>query len=266
MAGVSRLQRAGAQVDELGLDGLLVTTPSNIRYLTGFTGSTGYVLVGADGTATAVTDRRYEERIADELTDADVRIRIAPGAGRRELTELLATGSLGVEAANVSWAEVQQLTEMLGSERVRSTTGVIEGLREHKDELEVDIIRRAAAIADRAFGAVIANMVPGTSELDIAYAFESAVREAGGDGIAYDTIVASGPNASRPHHATGRRGIEQGDLVIVDAGAMVDGYRSDMTRTFVIGEPTDQQQVMLDAVLEAQIAGVAAVTLSLIHI
>ena len=260
---MSRLATVATSIAAAGHDALLVTTPSNIRYLSGFAGSNGYVLVRADGTGVVVTDARYEERVADELRDdAQLSVRIAPGAGRNVLAELVGSGtSLGVEADDMTWSAADQLGEALDPQNVlvHPTTGVVESLRERKDDEEIAAMRRAAAVADRAFSTVMEWLRPGQSERDIAWAFAGAVRSEGGEGIAYDTIVASGPNASRPHHATGDRILQRGDLIIIDAGAMVDGYRSDMTRSFVLGQPTSRQRELLDAVLDAQAAGVAAV-------
>jgi len=261
MAGVSRLHAVASEISARGYDALFVTTPSNIRYLSGFAGSNGYLVVWADGRAVVVTDSRYEERIGDELRDdAALSFQIAEGAGRERLQELVAdVGLLAVEADDLSWADARQISEQLGADRVRPTSGLIEAFREHKDDDEIALIRRAAAIADTAFSAVIENLRPGRSERDVAWAFASAVRSAGGAGVAYDTIVASGPNGSRPHHATGDRALQLGDLVIVDAGAEFAGYRSDMTRSFVLGSPTTRQRELLDAVQRAQSRGVEAV-------
>jgi len=262
MVGINRLSALGDKLTSLGHDALLVTTPSNITYLTGFTGSNGYVVAKADGSATIVTDSRYEERIVDELrSDTGLSFQIAEGSGRTVLDELIpAMANLAVEADHLSWSDAHDISTLLGSERVRPSSDVVESLRELKDDEELSLMRRAASIADSAFDAVLSNLRPGRSERDIAWAFAESVRSAGGDGVAYDTIVASGPNGSRPHHATGDRTLASGDLVIVDAGAIVGGYRSDMTRSFVLGTPTPRQQEMLDAVRVAQQVGVATVS------
>ena len=122
---MTRLERVGELITELGHDALLVSAPSNIRYLTGFTGSTGYLLVQRDGSAVAVTDSRYAERIAEETHGVDLTIRIAPVAGRKVLAELLGDGALGVEADVLSWAEVQGLQRLLSNDRVHATTGAV---------------------------------------------------------------------------------------------------------------------------------------------
>ncbi len=260
---MSRLASLANELTNRQQDALLITTPSNIRYLSGFAGSHGYLLVRADGSGVLVTDARYEERVADELrSEAQLDVQIAPGSGHKVLAELVGSGtSLGLEADHMSWTTADRIGELLGVQNVsvEPTSAVVESLREHKDDEETAAIRDAAQVADQAFATMLEHLRPGQRERDIAWVFAGAVRDAGGEGIAYDTIVASGPNASRPHHATGDRLLERGDLVIIDAGAMVAGYRSDMTRSFVLGSPTARQQELLDAVLDAQAAGVDAV-------
>ncbi len=129
-----------------------------------------------------------------------------------------------------------------------------------KDSGELARMERAAAIADEALAAVAPMLGERPTEADVRDELEHRMRRLGADGPSYDTIVASGPdNAARPHHQTGRRTIVEGDTVIIDVGALVDGYHSDMTRTIVVGDPTEEQRRIYDLVLEAQLAGLAAV-------
>ena len=259
MVELSRLERLRLLLEAENTDALVVTTPTNIRYLTGFTGSNGFVVVSADGPTTLVTDRRYEERAAEELTDSKVNVKIAPGAGFSALGELCADGLLGLEADHVSWELAESLRDKLGAERIVAASGLVEKLREHKDAGELNSMREAARIADVGLAAIKSLLGPGATEIELARHFEAVVVAEGAEGTAFDTIVASGPNGSRPHHRTGDRQLEVGDLVIIDSGAKVDGYRSDMTRSFVIGSPTPRQSELLDAVARAQAEGVAAV-------
>ena len=258
----SRLGRLRAALEQQQLDALIVTNSSNIRYLSGFTGSNGRIVVTATS-ATLVTDSRYTERAHDELASADasvggeVQVEVAPGPGHDALQRLLTkSNAIGLEADDQSWSQVSALQALFGAERIHATTGLVEALRELKNEAEIELMAQAAAIADHALGQVIASGVAGRSERELQRLLDHAALSFGADGPSFDTIVASGPNASRPHHEAGDRVIEVGDLLIVDFGAEVGGYRSDMTRSFVIGEPTDQQRLMLDAVAQAQAAGV----------
>ena len=143
---------------------------------------------------------------------------------------------------------------------LRPDAGTVAGLRRVKDDGELARIALAAEIADAALVEVAPLLAERPTEADVRNELEHRMRQLGADGPSYDTIVASGPdNAARPHHETGRRTIVEGDTVIIDVGALVDGYHSDMTRTFVVGEPTRRAAEVYDLVLEAQLAGLAAV-------
>ncbi len=246
------------------LDALLITNPSNIRYLSGFAGSNGRVVVTASD-AVLVTDRRYEERAGEELAAAkvyaggDFSIEISPGTGLDAIeTCLLDAEAIGLEADHLTWSIAEQLQNRLGASRTESTTGLVEGLRELKSEAEIALIRAAAAIADEALSTVISAGLVGKTERAIKNHLDQTALEIGADGPSFDTIVASGPLAARPHHEAGDRVIGNGDLVIIDFGAEVGGYRSDMTRTFISQADSDQTRLMLEAVEQAQAAGLAA--------
>ncbi len=237
---------------------LIVTHPPNIRWLSGFRGSAG-TLVVTNATATLVTDSRYGERAPEEIRAAGGRfdVVLASGGGASTITGLLDDGTVLLEGDHVSMNDAVRWTERIGP-RVRASTGLIEGLRAVKDGDEIESIRRAAAIADASLADLLAGRLTGMSEREVASGLEQRMRERGADEPAFDTIVASGPNSSRPHHEPGTRRIGPGDLVIIDLGARLDGYRSDMTRTFVVGPPTVDQQRMLDEVMTAQARGVAS--------
>ena len=259
-----RISQLRARLDTEGVDALLVSASSNIRYLTGFTGSNGRVVV-TKSAVTLITDARYEARAVDESAvvrddvGVDIDVAIAPGAGESELLRrLVEAGEIGLEADHLSWSTAQRLSDLLSADRVRPTTGIVESLRERKSESEIGLMRRAAAIADEALALVISSGIEGMSERAVQRVLDQRALELGADGASFDTIVASGPNGARPHHEAGDRVLAAGDLVIIDFGAEVAGYRSDMTRSFVLGEPTTQQRQMLDAVEVSQRAGVDA--------
>jgi Xaa-Pro aminopeptidase len=262
LAVTGRLDRLRAGFSAAGCDALLVTDLTNIRWLTGFTGSAGRLLVTATS-ALLVTDGRYTAQARAQLdaSGADVGLEIRSA----EQLELLARAAgpvarLGLEAASITWAEQRAVAAAFGAgvEPV-PTDGLVERLRMVKDDAEVARMGAAAAAADAALAAVVPTIVAGVTEREIALGLEVAMRHAGAAGPAYETIVASGPNAALPHARPTDRRLEQGDLLIIDVGSVVDGYRSDMTRTFVLGEPTAEQRRLLDAVTEAQALGVAAV-------
>lgn len=260
-----RLGRLRARLDGAGCEALLVTHLTNVRYLTGFTGSAGTLLVAADGAA-LVTDGRYEEQAAEELAAAGVDAEVVIGRTQADQAAVLAerlagAAAVGLEAHHVTWAEQRRLAEVVPAELV-PTEDLVEALRAVKDDGEVARIEAACRIADEALAAVLPRLDTGPSETAFAAALDAEVRARGAEDISFPTIVASGPNGSRPHHQPGPRRIERGDLVVIDFGALVDGYHSDMTRTIPVGgraalDATAQR--MLDVVTEAQAAGVAAV-------
>jgi Xaa-Pro aminopeptidase len=243
---------------------LLVTNPTNIRYLTGFTGSTALLLVQGDRLV-FVTDGRYRDQASEQLAsagvDADIRIGRTADAQRDLLAGEVAAGSrLGLEAGNVTWSRKRQFaSEWFPDSKLVATEDLVEDLRRVKDAGEVARIEAACAIADAALAAVRHRLGEGATEAEVALELEWQMRRLGAEGPSFDTIVASGPNGAMPHHRAAERRITDGDLVVIDFGALVDGYHSDMTRTVMVGEPTDTQRRMVDTVAVSQAAGVAAV-------
>jgi Xaa-Pro aminopeptidase len=241
-------------------DALLVTKRENVRWLTGFTGSSGMVLVLEDR-AVLVTDGRYQEQAAAELgplaREVELEITTQPDALFSGATR--AAARVALEADDVSWATSRRAAvDWFASSELVATSDLIEELRAVKEPAEIDRIAAAASIADDALAGVVSMLAARPSEAEVATEIEAAMRRAGADGPGFDTIVAAGPHSAEPHHHPGTRRIERGDLVVIDMGAMVDGYRSDMTRSFCIGEPDPQQRRILDVVTAAHDAGVAA--------
>ncbi len=250
-----------------GTDALLVGNLTNIRYLTGFTGSAALLLVTPSDTV-FVTDGRYKDRAAAELDAAGVpaTLEVVNDAEATVVEHVARLGlrAVGLEADTVTWSTQRRLAAALdkgagGCEAV-PTTAVVETLRLTKDAGEVARIRAAAAIADRALDTVRRRLLDGLTESEFAAELDATMRHLGADDLSFETIVASGPNGARPHHTPSDRQIAQGDLVVIDFGALVDGYHSDMTRTLGVGTLDEERRHMLDVVLASQAAGVAAVT------
>ena len=267
MEVTDRATRLRAALEPAGCDALLVSHLTNIRYLTGFTGSAAILVVAADGLL-FVTDGRYAEQAQEELAVAGVTARIEigrTGEAQREAVarELSSTPRIGLESEHVSWADQQRYAESWFPDAVLvPVAGAVEALRVVKDAGEVARIEAACAIADAALASVVPLLDGGPTETAFALALDGEMRRRGADDISFETIVASGPNGSRPHHTPSDRAIERGDLVVVDFGALVDGYHSDMTRTIPVGgldALDDVQRRMVSVVTEAQAAGVAAV-------
>lgn len=251
-----------------GCDAVLITDLLNIRYLTGFTGSAARLLV-TPRSVVFVSDARYAERAASELRsagcEADIVIERTVGAQNDRIDAVLqseAVARLGLEAGHVTW---QQADEYRARYSERGTTLVptndlVENLRRRKDPAEIARLARASAIADAALAEVSPLLWGALTEVQFARALEDAMAQRGSQGPSFATIVASGPNASRPHHEPDSRVISPGDEVIIDFGATVDGYHSDMTRTRFAGRPpSDAQRARFELVHRAQRAGIAAV-------
>jgi Xaa-Pro aminopeptidase len=243
-------------------DALLVTRLVNVRYLTGFSGSAGVLLVTPDELL-LVTDGRYRDQSAEQLAAAGVAARIeVTGTEQRErLAEAVAgRARLALEADHVTWSQQRRYAgEWFPGTELVPTSGLVEGLRLVKDRGEVARIEAAALIADHALATVRPMLDEGPRERDFALALDTEIRRRGASGNSFETIVGSGANGAKPHARPGDRRIRPGDLVVLDFGALVDGYCSDMTRTVAVGEPSETQVRMLEVVTAAQQAGVDAV-------
>ncbi len=260
MALAGRLDGLRAGFDGAGVEALVVTNLTNIRYLTGFTGSAGELLVTADA-ALLVTDGRYAEQAPPQVADSGTEVAIA-GTDRRSLVvdRLHGSDRVGLEAGSVTWAEQRRLAGWFEGADLVPTEGLVEELRQVKDAGEVARIEAAAAIADAALADSVELLVAGVSERDLAAAIDHGIRTRGADDRAFETIVATGSNSALPHARPTDRTLGQGDLVVCDFGAVVDGYRSDMTRSFRVGGPSGgREDELRDAVREAQAAGLACV-------
>jgi Xaa-Pro aminopeptidase len=257
----ARWDRVRAEAAERGCDALVVSHLVNVRWLSGFTGSNAVLVVGDD--PVLITDGRYGEqataqaaaagvevRIEVTTTDVLARVRAALGSARR----------VGLEAARISWAEQRRYVDALDAVELVPTDGVVEAARQVKDAGEIARLEVAAEVCDRALAEVMPLLLERPTEATFGLELDTAMRRLGADQPSFDTIVASGANSARPHHHPGPRPIEHGDLVVIDVGARVEGYGSDMTRTVVVGaEPDPDQARWWEAVRESQAAGVAEI-------
>ena len=254
---MSRLGRLAALLDEpLLVAGLpfLVGAQANVRYLTGLKSSNSAVLVEPDGSATVYTDFRYFNRArALEGVDAvEVPRNLVAAVG-----EQLAGRRIAFEEQNLPYAAYRTLTDA-GLDLIPAT-GLVESLRAVKDDDEIATIRRAGALSDEVFAALSRERFSGRSERELAWWVERSFREAGAEGVSFEAVVAAGATASSPHAVPGDEPIASGVLVTVDAGGVVDGYCSDCTRTFAVGEVSERLQELYALCLEAQLAGLEAV-------
>jgi Xaa-Pro aminopeptidase len=243
---------------------LLVSDLTNVRWLTGFTGSNGWVVLTPDELV-LVTDGRYGAQATAQLAEAGVAGRVVVGLSAAEILDALAVevapfATLGFEASHVTYADFQRY-EMVFRPSLVPVSGVVESARRHKDAGEVARIAEACRIADVALSELqFGGALEGRTEATVRNQLEIRMRELGASGPSYETIVATGPvNAARPHHRPTDTVIEAGHTVIIDVGALYDGYHSDMTRTFFVGQPTEEQRELYEVVLTAQRAGITAV-------
>jgi Xaa-Pro aminopeptidase len=248
-------------------DGLLLTSLTNIRYLTGFTGSAGVLFVLPDSTV-LLTDGRYATQADEQLSAAgvDAGVEIAPASGQAARAgAVLAAGGgvgrLGLEAAHISWARQQSFAkEWFPGVELVPTVGLVEGLRRVKDAGELDRLAEAARIADAALDTVRPLLAERPTEVEFGRSLDFEMRRLGASGPSFETIVAGGPNAAKPHHRPSSRRIEAGEPIVIDFGALFEGYCSDMTRTVWVDAVADADlRRAVEVVLASQAAGVAAV-------
>jgi Xaa-Pro aminopeptidase len=241
------------------LDALLVTALPNIRYLAGFTGSNGALLVGRNGN-TLFTDPRYEIQANAE---ANCKVRVVRGPLLKAVAATIRARKLrriGFERNRISYESFDSLSVFAGpATRLIPVTGWIEDLRMLKSAAEIDAIRRSAATNSLAFEAALSRVRIGMSEMDLAAEIDFRMRRAGAESPAFETIVASGARSALPHARPGANPILKDRLLLVDMGANQAGYCSDMTRMAFPGSPPRKIRRMYDAVLEAQMAAVHAV-------
>jgi len=239
-----RLAALQARLAAEGLGAMVVAHPANVRYLTGFSGSSAMVLV-ADGQAVLVTDSRYETQAAEEVGDA-ARVTIAPAGLLEALLALLpdsgARDPIGFEAHVLTAREASRLTDGAQPGRFRPSGELVERLRVVKAPEEIAALRDAASAAGAALARAVADIRVGLSELEVAALLEGALRREGSVAHPFPTIVASGPRAALPHARTSERRVAAGEWLLLDFGAEVGGYCADVTRTFVVGAPPDARQ------------------------
>lgn len=258
---LDRRRKLSARVAALRVDSYLVTHPTNVRYLTGFTGSNAALLVNKDLSAAIATDGRYTSQIAEEVGDIEPLITRHPAEDL--LKEVPSGRRVGYDSARTTVAELKRLEAVVpAGVTLVAMGGSLESLREIKDANEIARLEEAAQISVDALAGLLeaGELRAGRSEREVAADLEYRMRLLGAERFAFDTIVASGPNSALPHHAAGDRVIEDGDLVTLDFGAYYRGYNSDMTRTFCVGHATEWAKEIYGIVLEAQLAGVEAST------
>lgn len=258
---LTRRRTLSARLAGMRIDEMLVTNLNHVRYLSGFSGSQGALVLAKDLTAEICTDGRYTTQIAEEVPDIEAVIERQSALAL--LRRIEGPRRVGFEASHVTVAELERLQEASNEDvTLVPVTGIIEEIRLTKDNTERLRLVEVAELASQAFDDLIAagELAVGRSERDIAADLEHRMRRLGAERPSFDTIVASGPHSAKPHHTAGDRILRRGDLVILDFGAHSRGFNSDMTRTVVMGEADDFAREVYDVVLRAQQAGIDAAT------
>lgn len=256
-----RVQNLRAKLASQSLDAILITDEVNVRYLCGFTGDSSALLITPHD-ALILSDRRYEEQIAQQCSHLQAVIR----GPERRMIDLIASCAadynvqhLGLEDHAVSWQLLQIIEKRLEGRELVATSGWVGQLRSIKDASEIVTIRRAIEIAQRAYLLLVASLRSGMTEIEAAYQLERAIRDFGGEGVGFSSIIASGPTAALPHYHPHPRAIDGGQPLLIDWGAKYQGYTSDLTRTLALGSVTPEFAEVYSVVLQAQIAAIAAI-------
>lgn len=248
---ISRVANLRKEMIEEDISSFLITSSYNLRYLTGFTGTTGVALITLEE-AFFITDFRYTEQAETQCEGYKIVQNHGPifdvVADLVEEKELI---NLAFEEATVSFKEYVQL-EMILEVDLIPVSGMIEELREIKDDSEIEIIQKACEIADQAFSHILTYIKPGMTEIQVANELDFHMRSLGASSVSFETIVASGLRSAMPHGVASEKVIEQGDFITIDFGCYYQGYVSDMTRTISLGEPSEKLKEIYQIVKEAQ--------------
>ena len=257
-----RLSKLVEKVETADCEALLVTSLTNIYYLSGFTGSAGLLWIDADR-ALLLVDGRYGEQAAEEVEKSGAQIEVEMvGSKQSEKLKTISktTNRIGLEAQSVTWAKMKNLEKIFENSELVFTEGLVEDLRQIKDKGEIALMKTAAEIADKALASIWPMLETGVTEKEVSTALDEMMVKNGAEGTAFETIIAAGPNSARPHARPGDRILSEGDLVVCDMGALYKSYRSDMTRsTRIGGTGKGKPAEMLEVVLEAQKAGLETV-------
>jgi Xaa-Pro aminopeptidase len=247
-----RLGSLRIKIEDHGVDGVLITDPLNRRYLSGFSGSAGWLLVTADRAMLAV-DFRYYERAAKEAPDWEqVHITTTYPAALVEMVGKAGVKRLAVESDHLTVDQYQEIGETLANVTLVPLANLVLPQRTIKDEAEIASIVNAVACADAAFARLCQVIHPGLSEAEVSWELESYMRLHGASATSFPTIVGSGPNGAMPHATASERIIGAGEPIVMDFGAVVDGYCSDITRTLCLGHADKRYLETWQLVLEAQ--------------
>ena len=254
-----RLQSVRRLLEEHQLDCLVVSDAHNRRYLSGFTGSSGYLFITGTN-AVLATDFRYVEQATTQAPDFAIHRMGGRFDWLASLLQDLSAKRVGFESDDLSVATLETIKRALregkghsSAPELLATSDLVLGLRQYKEPEELWLLERASDIADRSFEAVASSVEPGMTEAMVAWDLERTMRELGAESVSFDIIVGAGENGALPHHRAGERPIRRGDPVVIDMGCVYRGYCSDLTRTIFMGDPDDRFRRVYNTVLLAQV-------------
>lgn len=247
---MQRVKNVQDKLSKYNIDALLVTNMFNVRYLANFTGTTGLVVITKDE-AYFVTDFRYTEQAAEEAKGYTIVKN--EGTIFEEVAKIVKENKiekLGFEQENITYAVYHQINDIIPCDLV-PVAGLVEKLREVKTEDEINIIKEAINITEKAYDYILGFVKPGKTEIEVANELDFYMRNEGATSVSFDTIVASGIRSAMPHGVASDKVIEEGDMVTIDFGCYYKGYVSDMTRTFAVGDPGEQMKEIYEIVYQA---------------
>lgn len=248
----NRLKKLREKLKEKELDAALVTKRENYMYLSGFTGTSAYLIITQDD-AVLLTDFRYTEQAFRQAPLYEVvQYQGSIAAALDEQLKSKNVTKLGFEDSALTYDRYSEFKEKLCTKEFLPLKGIIENLRMVKDEQEINIIRKAVKIADNAFTHILGCMKPGIMEAEIAAEIEYYMKKQGASGASFEIIVASGKRSSMPHGVASEKRLEMGDAITLDYGALYNGYCSDITRTVFLGQPDQEIKKIYNIVFEAQ--------------
>ncbi|PAD22186.1 M24 family metallopeptidase [Terribacillus saccharophilus] len=255
---MEKIEKLRALMEKKNLDAFIVTSAQNRRYISGFTGSAGLLII-TKSKQLFITDFRYIEQATEQAPDFEI-IEHKQSIIQEAAAQLLKEGAqqAGFEHEDVTFALYQQFQNAVHADLIPAS-GLIEELRLIKSEAELAIMKTAAEIADAAYTHILTFVKPGMKEIEVSNELEFFMRKQGATQSSFDTIVASGYRSALPHGVASDKEIQKGELVTLDYGALYNGYCSDITRTFAVGEISDKLREIYDIVLEANLRGVAGV-------
>ena len=252
----NRLTKIRNKYSSMGLDGIYITNITNVRYLTGFTGSAGSVVV-LDDSAYFITDGRYTEQSHKEINNCTILI-----TGKSHLESIISNklivsgSSIGIEANHISLKMYNILVSKLAGIKFIETENITEHIAAIKDIEEIDSLKTAIEITDTVFDQIIPDLKVGAKEIEISAKISYLFKMNGAEGDSYEPIIASGPLGALPHARPSEKEFNFGDFIVMDFGALYNGYHADMTRTVLIGKPTERHREIYNTVLQSQLAGI----------